>query len=232
MKIKFAHVFGCQEKFWLQLSKITAEVERHEEREALATGWLRDEGVWYQCRSTRLCVQDFKAAKPWPNNYHFCVGALEWFDMKALENVYQAYITHKNYESYCNPMEYDLTSASFGVVTRGTVPVAFTKFNHYEGGIESVQFCWDYSEPRVSLGIAIQAREIEYAASLGHDYLYLGPGYEKGCGYKSRYPGFEWWTGAEWSRDVDKYLMLCDRDSDIKSINDLKDIGKLCTMEV
>lgn len=232
MKINFSHVFGCQEKFWLQLTKITAIVEAHEEKEALETGWLRDDGVWYQSRSTRLCVRDFKPVRSWPKGYEFRAGRLEDFDGAALDRVYRAYIAHRDYEDYCNPLEYELQHASFGVVFKDCcTPVAFTKFRTYNGGIESAQFCWDYSDPKISLGIAIQAKEIEYAAALGYDFLYLGPGYEKGCTYKSRYPGFEWWTGTHWSRDSERYTEICNRDSSIKTVNELKEMSRLCYSE-
>jgi arginyl-tRNA--protein-N-Asp/Glu arginylyltransferase len=94
--------------------------------------------------------------------------------------------------------------------------VAFTKFYMYQGGIESAIFCWDYSNPKVSLGIAIQTKEVEFAREQGMEYLYLGPGYEVSSIYKSRFPGFEWWTGKEWCTDIPQYVQLCQRDTEMK----------------
>ena len=54
--------------------------------------------------------------------------------------------------------------------------------------------------------------------------LYLGSGYELGSVYKSTYRGFEWWTGTEWSRNKDKFVKLCQRDSRISKIKDLSNL--------
>jgi hypothetical protein len=63
--------------------------------------------------------------------------------------------------------------------------------------------------------------------SLGLDYLYLGPGYEKGSVYKSRFPGFEWWTGEVWSLDTVAYTSLCERDTKVRGEVDMSTLEKL-----
>ena len=40
--------------------------------------------------------------------------------------------------------------------------------------LESQFFCWDYHKPKLSIGEIIQDKEVEYAKSLGLDYLYIG----------------------------------------------------------
>ena len=52
-------------------------------------------------------------------------------------------------------------------------------------------------------------------------YAYLGPGYERSSIYKADIPGFEWWTGKEWSSDKEVFKDLCKNDSTIRSLNDL-----------
>ena len=56
--------------------------------------------------------------------------------------------------------------------------------------------------------------------------MYLGFGYEKSCIYKADYAGFEFWTGEEWSDDIERYKFLCERDSNIEKVSDLDDIKK------
>jgi hypothetical protein len=63
--------------------------------------------------------------------------------------------------------------------------------------------------------------EVEYAKKLALNHLYIGQGYESGSKYKSEFKGFEWWTGTEWSRDVELYKKLCDNDSTINTIDDI-----------
>lgn len=227
MKIKFKHTFGSQEKGWLQVTTISADVEAHEEKEALEGGWLRDAFEWYQTRSTRIRCRDFVPARKWPKGYEFTVGNYSDFPQEELQRVYAAYILNCGYTDYCSPLEHDLVTSKFGVVRKDGVIVAFTKFHLYNGGIESIMFCWDYSEPKVSLGIAIQAKEVEYATSLGFDDLYLGPGYERGSVYKSRFPGFEWWTGTEWSLDTAAFVSLCERDTQVRADVDMSVLEKL-----
>ena len=102
------------------------------------------------------------------------------------------------------------------------VPVAFTKFIKYNGGLESQFTAWNYHKPKMSLGKNIIWYEMGIASYFGFDdYLYIGQGYENGSKYKADIPGFEWWTGSEWSKDVDRYKELCSRDSAINTIDDI-----------
>lgn len=149
------------------------------------------------------------------------------FNPNELDAVYMAYVQKCGYSDYCNPLKHELEKSKFGVVSKDGRIVAFTKFRIYNGGIESEMFCWDYSEPKVSLGIAIQSKEIEYAKSLGLEYLYIGPGYEVGSIYKSRFPGFEWWTGYKWSDDVQSYSSLCERDTRVRSGTNMENLESL-----
>ena len=57
--------------------------------------------------------------------------------------------------------------------------------------------------------------------------FYLGSGYERSSIYKSTYKGFEWWTGTEWSTNKKRYVQLCERDSSLKKITDLANLGHL-----
>ena len=54
---------------------------------------------------------------------------------------------------------------------------------------------------------------------------YLGSGYEKSSEYKANYKGFEWWTGAEWSKNKRLYRRLCRRDSTIENFSALGNLS-------
>lgn len=217
MKILFDHVLGSHEQAWSQVSVITAIIEPHEERMALETGWLYFDG-WYQTRSVRIKTAGYKGKKPWPKGYTFNVVPYESLDQAAIEALYLNYCRHKGFCAHGSPLLNDRHNSKYGLVyNREHRLVAYTKFIHHVGGIESTQFCWDYSEPRISLGVAIQEIECQYAEALGFDYIYIGPGYETGCLYKANFPGFEWWTGTTWSTDRELYRRLCHRDSLIRS---------------
>lgn len=43
-------------------------------------------------------------------------------------------------------------------------------------------------------------------------FIYLGPGYQKSSIYKSSAPGFEWWDGASWQKDIEGYTAACRAD--------------------
>lgn len=233
MKIRYNHVFGCQEKAWLQFTTIYAEVEPSEEKQAIENGWLKDDGKWYQTRSTRLRCNSFKSKRSFPKDYKFVIGNFSDFKFQDLERIYDQYMEYKGYIDYCSPFQREIQSSKFGVVlNKDNISVAFSKFILYNGAIESSQFCWDYSEPKISLGIAIQTKEIEYAKSLGYDCLYLGPGYEKSSIYKSNYNGFEWWDGIEWSTDINKYMLLCNRDTDIRNKMDMTNLEEIFNDEI
>ena len=233
MKIKYNHVFGCQEKAWIQFTTIYAEVDKDEEKQAVETGWLKDSGHWYQTRSTRLRCNLFQEKRSWPKNYTYKIENIQECNLLELNRIYDEYIKHKGYIPYGNPFEYEIENCKFLIVyNKENKPVAFTKFLLYNGALESCQFCWDYSEPKISLGIAIQTKEIEYAKSLGYEYLYLGPGYEISSVYKSSYSGFEWWDGTEWNKNLETYNLLCKRDTDIRSKIDMTTLEEIFDDEI
>ena len=62
---------------------------------------------------------------------------------------------------------------------------------------------------------------IDIAKQSGNRYLYTGLGYHHHGIYKSLKKGFEWWTGREWSKDIPLYVHLCNKDDEIKTIDEL-----------
>ena len=94
-------------------------------------------------------------------------------------------------------------------------------FTEYDGALESNLTAWDYSEMKKSIGRHIIGYEVEIARQMGLDHLYIGPGYGKSAIYKAYLRGFQWWTGMEWSDDIDKYTSLCERDDTVLTIEEL-----------
>ena len=69
--------------------------------------------------------------------------------------------------------------------------------------------------------------QLHYLKDSGCEYNYVCPGYEKTCIWKSRFPGFEFWTGSTWSKDKTLYRKLCEIDSSISNVDDLDEIDYL-----
>ena len=55
----------------------------------------------------------------------------------------------------------------------------------------------------------------------------MGAGYEISSQYKSKWNGFEWWTGTKWSTSKKLYQKLCRSDSKIQSLQDVSKIPSL-----
>jgi hypothetical protein len=223
MKITYDHYFGQQENNSIQLYHANLHCEPHEEAEALANGWLLYNDQWYQSRSTRIVLKDWKYLQ---TVYNYDVRFVD-APTEEYKRVWEKYLYDKKFEPLYDPfvlserdtwMEYYWRGCAFPDALRG-----FTKFTKYVGGLESqfnayvVHVQWEFGQEMLNC-------EVQYAQSLGLEHLYIGSGYEKSSIYKAHLHGFEWWTGSEWSRDTQKYIDLCHRDSKITTIKELCEI--------
>ena len=84
-------------------------------------------------------------------------------------------------------------------------------------------FCTDHSIP--NFGRTTLEHELWLASQQGHKHLYIGSGYEKTCIYKGKLKGFEFWTGEKWNSNKEEYIRLCQRDSLVKTLQDLHDVS-------
>ena len=57
--------------------------------------------------------------------------------------------------------------------------------------------------------------EMYWLKQQGKEYCYFGQGYERSSFWKAEQSTFEWWTGSEWSRNLDIFKQLCERDARI-----------------
>lgn len=227
LKVKHEHFYGSQEKHDLQLVKMILDTSvPFDEAEALDNGWLISDGEWYQCRSVRINAEEYYNATKQPKRYPNMIFELVDDNLdedrkKDIESIYKQFTNIKGFDVNYNLFS-DLDRSAWIIAVDDGVPVAFTKFIKYNGGLESQFTAWNYHKPKMSLGKNIIWYEMGIASYFGFDdYLYIGQGYENGSKYKADIPGFEWWTGSEWSKDVDRYKELCSRDSAINTIDDI-----------
>ena len=219
MKHKIVHLFGNIDDYDLQTYRLNLDPEDTKESEILDNGWFVFNGRWIANRLVRLDLSKYTKQPKQIKGYEF-VFKEHLDDLTEVDRVFQIFVKLRGlsqiYSITCDPER-----TSWLLVYKEGKLVAFTKFTNYEGALESQFTAWDYSEPRISLGIKIVDYEVMYAKEKGYPYLYIGPGYGAIAAYKSRFEGFQWWTGSEWCLDVDKYINACNRDSSIKTLDDL-----------
>ena len=219
MKITYDHYYGQMENHSLQLYTANLECDEHEERHALASGWLLYNGTWYQSRSTRICLADWKQLQ----RYDYCRASFTTNpDIKKYREIWSAYLESKSYPPIYDPFELSSRDVWMEYYINDEL-LGFTKLLRYQFGLES-QFNAYVPDTKIKIGLDMLNYEVNYAISRGLEYLYIGSGYENGSKYKAKLSGFEWWTGSEWSRDTEKYIDLCDRDSKITTIKELSNI--------
>ena len=222
------HFYGSEDLVDLQLVRLSLILESSRESEALARGWALNGDRWYNSRSTRLRVDAHSSPKRVSGYAFEHVRRLTSEQLEQVKRVYGEFIAIKGFAELYELLPDD-PRTSWILAARqeqdgsGSIR-AFTMFTEYDGALESNLTAWDYSEPKKSLGKNLIGYEIDVARSMGYEYLYIGPGYNDSGVYKADLKGFEWWTGEEWSTDVNKYKKLCRRDSSITTLRDLSEI--------
>jgi len=247
MELIFNHLFGKQEHQDLVLCHPMARVSPDEEEEAIATGWLAldhpvdGKEMWYQSRSTRV---DLSAYKPRFARHEYqgkriefkIIDANEMVTLLGLPKIYRDYMKKKNFTADYNPFENFHRRDQFMIfyVDRADHIVGFTKQKRYGGddgygfsegmasGYESVIHACSLPISHITLDI-----ELNWARTTGVDYYMLGSGYENSSAYKSKYKGFEWWTGTYWSTSRKQYNKLCRRDSRVQTISEISNLSQI-----
>lgn len=227
MRLLFQHLAGRITHTDWQYSPMYAVFEKSEYKKALDSGWLPheyDPPLWFQARQVRYrlnALEHHKKRKiPKRVDFEICYHRKNW---ERYKEIWEIYLEKKGFDGD-QPLErlfdldpdkkiivevYDYDElVAFSVIRIDPVPV-------------SLQFAWTYHDPKLSLGIHCQYFEMQSLLDLGFEYDYVCPGYEDTCIWKSRFPGFEFWTGTEWSGDRDLYERLCKRDSMIIDPDDL-----------
>lgn len=187
----------------------------------LESGWIEWGDYWYNMRSVRLDLRQYKPTKTAQKlakgiTYKSCRLTPEILEL--LEPIYAEYVKRHGFKREINLKDF-LDTKNFFVLLYYKEEKLIGALIHKlyrqsnEAAFVSYQFLWDYKEPKLSLGNVSQMYESELAKLLDCRYLYILGGYEESCIYKSQFKGFEWWTGKQWSNDTQLYIKLCQRDS-------------------
>ena len=219
MRITFEHIFGINNSADFQYSVAGLEdVSPEEHNTALAQGWLAEcksgEMHWYQTRSTRVQLADNNFKKYDPDRIRSVIFNPDQIPRRELDHIYDSYCYQKGFKKYFEVDEYHPWDIVIGYHNRIDELCAYSKLRRYsDQSIETLMFSWDYKEPELELGKQSLWWELDWCQQNGYQYAYIGSAYEKSSLYKVNYPGFEWWTGTTWSKDLDHYCWLLKRDS-------------------
>lgn len=244
MEIYFRHYSGAIVEYDYLFFDCMAKVAREEEDKALEEGWLPDDyfapknaikSHWYQARQTRVNLKNFidtrrtrKARKKCKDVEVKYVKAQD-ANIDVLKNIFNQYLQYRNFKTWqFEPLlALEIERKHFLIYYTNNKPIAFTFIRDVgSNSIFSTQFAWNYENPKLYLGKYANLAEIDYCLANKKDYMYTGVGYEKSCIYKSDYEGFEFWTGEEWSKDIELYKWLCERDSNTTKTKELDSIKK------
>ena len=251
MKLFFDHIAGKTEECEIIYSPACAIFETDEYEAALESGWMitsnwyhndnewflecqkKGDAVWYQSRTSRLKVSEFslksrhrKRLKKFPR---LSVDVFSEFDTNILTEIYQKYLKHRNYVDMYgdkHPFKKPLYGSERYIIMfyYDEAPIAFSIQDVVACSAIALQFCWDYVNPELGIGTINKYVQLELMKSLGVKYMYLGTSYETNSIKKSDYPGFEWWNGRVWSSDKQRYITLCKKETEAKTLVELSDL--------
>ena len=214
------------------------------------------EGRWqecfYQSRSTRVQLRKYRAPRRKPQWKGQTIQMMEIrpeqhnIEMTGLRSVYQKYIKRTGFRDLYDPFAHVQDRDAFLIYYLGDVSniIGFSKIKRYwfQEVLLNLKSRRDLARARPDQCYAVESvlhantvpiskitvdMEATWAKKKGVSEFYLGSGYERGSIYKSQFAGFRWWTGTEWSTNKKRYVQLCERDSRLKKITDLANLGHL-----
>ena len=238
MQIYFDNIFGYQTHGDLLFSVVSAEFNDDEWDYAFENGWSPvsiwyDKSkniIWYQSRQTRIDTYNHSYSRKTklllnrtPVKYKICNS--HTYDQDVY-NLYVKYCKHKNFTDIATYDELGIifnypVEQCFIKFYNNDKLIAITKLSTWSNSMFTEFFWWDYFDPNLMVGKLSSEIEIKIAKEAKIPYLYTGLGYHRHGLYKSRKKGFEWWTGREWSKDLELYEYLCKKDDEIKTIDEL-----------
>lgn len=214
MKVIFDHINGFgkvsdQDFIYSQPHGVLEPGES--EAQALANGWIPWDGAWFNLRSVRIDLSEYKPHETTKRlSRHIDYQYEKFVDQPFYRELYEKYCSHHGFQRTIT-WEQLFTGDIISYSLNGVV-IGYSAVEVYDEAFVATQFVWDYENPKLSLGKVAQMFECIVAKQLGCTHVYILGGYEKCCMYKSDFYGFEWWTGSEWSKDKDLYKKLCLRD--------------------
>ena len=135
----------------------------------------------------QYCRIDLSKTNYWPIKNH---QLLYQFDISKLNNIYQQYCEHKQFSSVMPIFDIQYTDEHTDVIGYydNSDLVAFSLIRTYDKeNAESLQFAWNYANPKLRLGIESLKNECAIYKARGFNYLYLGGD----DSYKRQIDGFE-----------------------------------------
>jgi hypothetical protein len=111
-------------------------------------------------------------------------------DIEELNKIYRAYCKHKQFESVMPIFDSQYTDTNTDIIGYydNNQLVGFSLIKRLsDDSIESLQFAWNYQEPKLRLGIESLKNECAIYKNKGFQYLYLGTAAD----YKSQLDGYE-----------------------------------------
>lgn len=110
--------------------------------------------------------------------------------VEQIQEIYDQYCKYKKFESVMPLFNEDLCAPLCDVIGyySNNKLVAFTHYYWYNhDNVESMQFAWNYENPKLFLGLKSLRHECAYYKSKGVKYIYVGYADE----YKKQINGFE-----------------------------------------
>lgn len=105
-------------------------------------------------------------------------------------DIYRQYCKYRNFDSVMPLFEnqlFDTSTEIIGYFDNNKL-IAFSHLRIYDNeNVEAVQFAWDYTDPKLRLGIESLKNECAVYKNKGFKYLYLG----LADGYKAELEGYE-----------------------------------------
>jgi hypothetical protein len=244
MKLTFNHAYGRVTDLDFYYSPVTASFEPIEYAGALETGWLINEWgdsppdapEWFQSRVTRISLPHWQEARVlekeavlFKKNTDISLKVYCGEEILALDNtletVFNAYVQERGFiaplswRKMLKRRNAELILLAFQDPEEQII--AWSLMRRYNPDtLVSLQFAWNYTDRSREMGKFAQLHELLYAYDNKYKVLNLCSGYERSCAWKARIAGFEWWTGASWSRNKEAYRALCELDSSGNTIFD------------
>lgn len=190
MKIKFNHEGGAYIN-----NQCLLEVEADTEEETAAfmfeTGWLPFNGSWYQCRSSRLQLQDISSRRK-----------KELSKISFSENGSASELIERSSRFGCFKEDWVLQYLSLPHYIFYMDDAAFGVVNFFEDQIFYTSLVWDKRKNEHSYGTLSYYHLINKFKD-SHRFMYISEYYDDFM-YKKSLPGFEYWDGNHWSDDNKK----------------------------
>lgn len=109
-------------------------------------------------------------------------------DPKVLQRIYRDYCRHHNFKSVMPIFDCEFFDNEIVGYYADDVLVAWSMIGIYDDeNCECYQFCWDYADPNLHIGMKSLRNECAIYKARGFKYLYLGHPAE----YKSQIDGYE-----------------------------------------